>query len=578
MQSYIVRATPGSLPAVAVKVADLDGRVTSNLDLINAVVGELSVDAVAALRRDRRVAEVTPDSKVHLLTGGLLGDVGGGLVGTVGGVVDALATVLSPADAWTPAGGSTADPTADPNSLYNIEKSIGARKLWSSGYTGAGIDVALLDSGIAPVAGLSAPGKIVNGPDLTPESQRVETRYLDTYGHGTHMAGIIAGRDDGVNPAASVNNPAPFLGVAPGARILSVKVADAHGATDVSQVIAGIAWIVQHARDPGFNVRVLNLSFGTDSTQSYLYDPLAYAAEVAWRKGIVVVTAAGNSGVAHGRLTDPAIDPFVLAVGAADTSTADTKVPIWSSRGDGVRNPDFVAPGMRVPSLRVPGSYVDQLYGGTPAAGERFMRGSGTSQAAALTSGAVALLLQQRPSLTPDQVKSRLKSVALPILNETARAQGSGKISLGGTTSLLSPLGWPQAHPPSIGSGSLERARGTNHLSLDGVQLAGEIDMFGQPFNAASMAALQSAGKSWTGGTWNGSLWTGEGMAAAGWSTPVWTGRTWAGDSWTGRTWADGHWNGRTWADTHWTGDSWTGFGWSGRTWGGAGWEGTPGS
>src|SRR5438093_8645645 len=109
------------------------------------------------------------------------------------------------------------------------------------------------------------------------------------------MAGIIAGHDDNVS-ASEYTNHDNFMGVAPDARIVNVKVASASGATDVSQVIAAIDWVVQHRTDNGMNIRVLNLSFGTDGTQDYRVDPLAYAAEVAWRKGITVVVAAGNSG------------------------------------------------------------------------------------------------------------------------------------------------------------------------------------------------------------------------------------------------------------------------------------------
>ena len=115
-----------------------------------------------------------------------------------------------------------------------------------------------------------------------------------------------------------------YQGVAPGARVVSVKVADSNGRTDVSQVIAAIDWVVQHANDPGFNIRVLSLSFGTDSLQSYTVDPLAYAAEVAWRHGIVVVVSSGN--IPGNRLTDPAIDPFVIAA-AATASAKRTTAP-----------------------------------------------------------------------------------------------------------------------------------------------------------------------------------------------------------------------------------------------------------
>src|SRR5206468_576564 len=110
-------------------------------------------------------------------------------------------------------------------------------------------------------------------------------------------------------------------GMAPEAKIISIKVADAHGATDVSQVIAAIDWVVQHRNDNGINIRVINLSYGTNSTQAAALDPLAYAAEVAWSKGIVVVAAAGYAGFAQlGSLTSPATDPYIIAVGSSETN------------------------------------------------------------------------------------------------------------------------------------------------------------------------------------------------------------------------------------------------------------------
>ena len=271
-------------------------------------------------------------------------------------------------------------------------------RLGPSGLTGSGVDVALIDSGVTPVAGLDDAGKVVNGPDLSFESQNSGTRYLDTFGHGTFMAGIIAGYD-GTLSNGSLSDT--YNGVAPNARVISLKVADAHGNTDVSQVIAAIDWVVQHRKDPGMNIRVLNLSFGTPSMQSYLLDPLAYAAEVAWRKGIVVVVSAGNDGTGTGKLLNPAQDPYVLAVGAEDSggtpSIGDDTIPSFSTRGDGVRNPDVVAPGKSLQGLRVPGSYIDTQYGGTAAFEGRYFRGSGTSQAAAVVSGAAAAAAPAAP-------------------------------------------------------------------------------------------------------------------------------------------------------------------------------------
>ncbi len=206
------------------------------------------------------------------------------------------------------------------------------------------MDVALIDTGIAPVPGLTGPGKVINGPDLSFESQDPSRRYVDNNGHGTHMAGIIAASDVWGSSRAVDAGPAAIEGVAPGARLVNVKVGDGNGVTDVSQVLAAIDWVVQHAHDPngapgGLNIRVLNLSYGTDSPQSATIDPLAHAAEVAWRSGIVVVAAAGNDGSTTGRLADPAIDPYLIAVGAADT-------------GDGHRafrlhDPDLLQPRQR---------------------------------------------------------------------------------------------------------------------------------------------------------------------------------------------------------------------------------------
>ena len=559
--------TLGSLDGLLSDITAVGGTVRREIDLINAAAVTLTSAAATALAADGRVLAIVPDATVTLTSP---------VVQVSTGASDAVSS-------------ATYNPATDQNSLCSISKLVGVRQLWGQGATGKGVDVALLDSGVAPVKGLADPGKIVNGPDLTPESQNPKTRYLDTFGHGTHMAGIIAGRDPNVNARTTGGSCANFLGMAPDARIVSVKVADAHGATDVSQVIAGIDWVVQHAHDSGMNIRVLNLSFGTDSAQSYLLDPLAYAAEMAWRKGIVVVVSAGNSGFDDGRLTNPAQNPHVLAVGADDTKgtalTLDDTIPSFSSRGDARRNPDIVAPGLHVQSLRVPGSYIDQTYGSTGRLAGRYFRGSGTSQAAAVTSGAIAALLQARPWLTPDQVKLLVAELGLGLVIADPRAQGHGLLQLGvpalvgglmgvplvgGLTDPLARLLTGADAAKAKGTGSLDAARGTAHQQLDGVPLRGEVDIFGKRFDAPAMAALQTANAAWSGGKWNGSIWTGSSWAAAGWRAVDWTGRTWAGRTWAGRTWADGSWDGRTWANGTWTGRTWAGSEWAGRTWAGS--------
>jgi serine protease AprX len=387
------------------------------------------------------------------------------------------------------------------------------------------------------------------------------------------MAGIIAGHDSGVVTAKASSDTTHFLGVAPDARIVSVKVADAHGNSDVSQVIAGIDWVVQHAHDPGMNIRVLNLSFGTNSTQAYTLDPLAFAVEVAWRAGIVVVTSAGNNGT--GGMTDPATDPYVIAVGAADTRGTtdldDDVVPSFSSQGNGNRLPDFVAPGVHMQSLRVPGSYIDATYASTGAINARFFRGSGTSQAAAFVSGAAAELLQAYPGYTPDKIKDVLRSTALALGSANPLPQGQGLINLDNAYS-ATPSTVPQAFPQSTGAGTLEGSRGDVHLVLGGVTLSGEKDINRKAFNAASMAAAEAAGKSWAGGVWNGSSWAGSAWAGKSWASTTWTGSAWDGKSWAGKSWASGSWSGSSWVSTNWTGSSWAGSSWSGKSWAGKAW------
>ncbi len=233
------------------------------------------------------------------------------------------------------------------------------------------------------------------------------------------MAGIIAGRGATAVSGRYVGDSANFLGMAPDARIVPLKAADAVGATDFTQVIAAVDWVVEHKRDNGLNIRVLNLSFGTDSRQLPEIDPLAHPVERAWKKGIVVVVSAGNAGfnMANGGpgLTNPARDPYVISVGASDpngTTTVADGLATFSSSGvagaTGSKNPDLLAPGKSVASLRVPGSFLDDSFGATAQVGEDNFRGSGTSQAAAVISGAAALILQQRPAITPDQLKKLL--------------------------------------------------------------------------------------------------------------------------------------------------------------------------
>jgi serine protease AprX len=473
-------------------------------------------------------------------------------------------------------GSSAYDPSSDPYSMQSITQADGVQAWWQAGYTGKGVDVALIDTGVTPVPALSGNNKIVNGPDLSLESQIPSLQNLDTNGHGTFMAGIIAGND---------GQPGGYRGVAPDARILSVKVGDADGGVDVSQVVAAIDWVVQHRHDNGMNVRVINLSYGTNSSQPYNVDPLAYAVEQAWKAGIVVVAAAGNSGfqkysTAQG-LADPAYDPQIIAVGGADTmgtaSSSDDQVGSYSANAascsSSCRAPDLIAPGSHMQGLRVAGSYIDQ-NNPTGALGDQYFRGSGTSEATAFTSGAVALLLQKFPQATPDQIKALLTSSCDKLSAFSWKQYGCGELDMSRLLTAQLPLWATQYNAPSTGIGSLEASRGTDHLTQNGVVLQGEQDIFGQPFNSALMAALEATGSSWSGGTWNGSSWSGSSWSGSSWSGSSWSGSSWSGNSWSGSSWSGNSWSGSSWSGSSWSGSSWSGSSWSGSSWSGAQWLG----
>ncbi len=480
-----------------------------------------------------------------------------------------------PGASW---GSSAYDPTSDPYSMQNITAGDGVQAWWNAGYTGKGVDVAVIDTGVASVPGLNASGKVIHGPDLSLESQNQNLQHLDTNGHGTFMAGLVAGND---------GQPGGYRGVAPDARVVSLKVGVADGGTDVTQVIAAIDWVVQHRRDNGMNIRVINLSYGTNSTQAYGIDPLAYAVEQAWKAGIVVVAAAGNSGYQTGAsaqgLADPGYDPQILAVGAADTmGTAapwDDQVAPYSgssaSCSSSCRAPDLIAPGTHMQGVRVPGSYIDQ-NNPAGALSDRYFRGSGTSEAAAFVSGAAADLLQRYPQLTPDQVKAMLTSSCGKLSSYNWKQQGCGELDMNKLlgASVPSVFASQQYNAPSIGTGSLEASRGSDHLSTNGVLLQGEQDIFGQPFNSAAMAALEAAGSSWSGGNWNGSSWSGSSWSGSSWSGSSWSGSSWSGSSWSGSSWSGSSWSGSSWSGSSWSGSSWSGSSWSGSSWSGNGWLG----
>ena len=455
------------------------------------------------------------------------------------------------------------------SSTTSINATTAANTVWKqttrlvqagSIYSGAGVTVALLDTGVTPTPDLG--NRLLQRVDLTSDQDG-----LDHYGHGTHMAGIIAG--DGAMSGGT------WAGVAPHANLVSVKVAGADGSTDVSVVIAGLQWIVSHRAD--YDIKVLNLSFGTDSTQSYLLDPLDYAVEQAWFAGITVVVAAGNRGPSAGTINKPADDPFVITVGAADLNNTngngDDSVASFSSRGPtegGIAKPGLVAPGITIVSDRDPGSTVDQAY---PSArvGDSYFKGTGTSQAAAVVSGVVALMYQANPNLSPDVVKS--------ILRNTAQKQLVGQPGAGyglvdafsavqaATNSYYATIPANVGVVRSTGLGSIEASRGSVHVYADLPQDGlGADDADGQLDTVkGEIDAL--------GNTWSATGWLATGWSSTGWSATAWASVAWSATGWSTTGWAATGWSGTSWSSTSWTSTGWATTGWSGSSWSGTSWS-----
>jgi serine protease AprX len=480
------------------------------------------------------------------------------------GVADA-ASKTTPTPAPTPTPTPTASTpvftdhpyTATAATMADVRRIIRADAANAAGYTGKGVGVALIDTGVVPVPGLTF-GNVANGPDLSLESQVPSLWRRDTYGHGTHMAGIIAGHD-----AAG----GTFTGIAPDAKLTSIKVGSANGAVDVTQVMAAIDWVVAHRNDdPANPIKVINLSYGTDSAQDWKTSPLSHAVHNAATAGIKVVVAAGNTG---SNMLDPAYNPYAITVGATDpqgtTDPSDDVAAGFSSLGGTGLHPDFMAPGRSIVSLRDPGSYADVNY---PSArvDDRFFKGSGTSQAAAVVSGAIAVLLQKYPTADTTTVDCYLQRGASTVGGTFAR-----EINL--EASLKQPvLACQSTGPATKGTGTIQGDRGGSVVTFgDSTALTGERDLFG-PLSTTAWAAASTAHTSWNGGDWMGHPWTGTGWAAPSDGQTNWAGRAWSGRAWSGRAWSDVAWSGEAWSGRAWSNSTAVGANWVGATWSSAGW------
>jgi serine protease AprX len=507
-RSVIVQGA--SEAAVRAAVAAHHGTVTQDLWIVSAVAADIPESELAALRAEPGITQITDNGPVHV---------------------------------------QAAHPSPVHSASAVYPKVVGADHLWTEGVDGEGVTVAVVDTGITPVADLA--GRVIGGIDFSGG----DDPYNDEFGHGTFVAGIIAGNGASSNGA--------YKGVAPKAKLVSVKIAGRNGASDITNLLAAIQWTVSFRQQYG--IRVLNLSVGgTDAIQPYLLSPLNAAVEKAWDAGLVVTVSASNNGDDPGTISKPADDPLVITVGALDDKgtpgQGDDVMAGFSGVGptaaDGLTKPDLVAPGRSVISLRAPGSKVDSSYPGSRV-GSAYFKGSGTSFSTAVASGSAALLLQGEPGLTPDQVKARLLGTAAPGPVGNPNVDGHGSLDTYAAAHAGTFDSANQGVTRSVGTGSLQLDRGSLQVQIQTGWILDPIFGLLTPVFKLVLGTLTSQNETFDQVAYFASEWTGNA-----WYDSQWSGNAWYGNAWYGNAWYGNAWYGNAWYGNAWWGNAWYAAAW----------------
>ncbi len=392
--SYIVKGP--DLEALTGLVSAYGGQVTSELELIDSLVASLPVNVLPKLLAESKVTSIVKNSSVRI---------------------------------------SDNESEGNPAPASDYPDLVGADVVWQEGITGEGVTVAIVDTGLSNHPGLL---KKVNGVRLNKIAAWVDfvegsNSPRDPHGHGTHIAGIIANGQQG--PDGEWN------GIAPGVRLVGVRVLDENGYSDYAKVIDGIQWVVEHKDE--YNIQLMNLSLVSKAEAPYFEDPLNLAVMEAWASGITVVVAAGNGGSGPMTIGVPGNNPYVVTVGAFTDNHSpdnwdDDYLTPFSAAGptlDAFTKPDVLAPGAHMVSTMEKHSTLESERPESQLPHKYFTM-AGTSQSSAVVSGIAALTLAANPDLTPDEVKYRLMVTALPWVNlESDEAiysvwqQGSGRVN-----------------------------------------------------------------------------------------------------------------------------------------------------
>jgi serine protease AprX len=444
---------------------DMGGKVLSELSIINAFVAQMPSADIDKLASSSDVRWISPDAPVQ------------------------------EASKMSQQCGECIDTS---NLISAYPQSVGATRVWNTApyLQGQNVTVATIDSGVnadhRDLRGSNGTSRVIAEVNVNSNSNNTD----DGYGHGTHVAGIIGGNGNASNGG--------YIGIAPKVNLVNVKVGDDTGAMLESDVVAGIQWIYDN--HDTYDIKVVNLSLNTSFYNSYLLSPLDAALEILWFNRIVVVVSAGNNGLAA--LYPPANDPFVITVGAVDdhgtASIRDDTIPSYSAYGptlEGNLKPDLVAPGTNIISDLASTSSV--VYQQHPAnrVNNNYFRMSGTSMAAPMVAGAVALLLQDEPNLNPDQVKYRIKATANHNIFQ-----------------------WPRYNFLQAGAGYLDIYAAINGRTT-------------QTANTGTIASLL--------------LWTG--ILPPNWGTTHWDSVHWDSVNWSSVNWSSVNWSSADWGSDYWS-------------------------
>ncbi len=527
----VIVQTQGAAAPVTAAIGEAGGAVQRQFQIVSSLQAQVPAGAVETLARHPGVARISLDAPVVA-------------TGTVRVDLKALATT------------------------YPL--SVNANDAWSKMYTGAGVGVAIVDTGITHLADFGPGSRLVADVALNPAAGST----ADGFGHGTHIAGIVGG----------YKVKGKYIGVAPEANLINVKVADDAGNASLGDLIAGLQWVYDNRA--AYNIRVVNLSLHSSVAESYKVSPLDAAVEALWFNGVFVVVAAGNLGSAPDAVSyPPANDPFVMTVGAIDdmgtSSFGDDVTTNWSSSGatqDGFPKPELLTPGRDIISTIDTSSYLYNTYP-SKIVDQSYFRLSGTSMAAGVMSGVAALVLERHPDWTPGQLKCTLIATSRQLSGPSA----AFKVPRAGNASNQSgpSCNSDAALAPSAGLGPVFKVGAVAWVlgepSSKAVADSIGLDMAAAGIQGASLASVDWSAIQWSAIKWDAIKWDAIKWDAIQWSAIKWDAIKWdavnpdgvnfSAIKWSAIKWDAIKWDAIKWSAIKWDAIKWDAIQWSAIKW-----------